>query len=168
MPALYGKAKPIRRSMTDSNSPSSTPSAGSEERIEALAARLGFTDVSVVSRDAGTSPLIHARWRGAPVALSLRTGIAGGFSCAFYRGPSPEENTKSVDEEAWGEWDEVGDTQFGDPEMALVLGAAILSEYGGERTTKYQDVPMPPHAHSRREKTDDEVLSEVLKVARQV
>ena len=153
--------------MADSTSSPATP-AGPAERIQALATRLGFTDVLVVPRDAGVSPLIHARWRGAPVALSLRTGIAGGFSCAFYRGPSPDGSVGSLEEDGWMEWDEVADTQFGNPEMALLLGAALLDEYGGDRIAEYQGVQMPSGSRARQEKTDDEVLDEALKGAREI
>lgn len=103
--------------------------AETHQRIAALATELGFEDVRVYARNSGMDPLIHARWRGAPVALSLRTGLAGGFSVAFYTGPKPIQ----VDEDGEfqeSEWDEVSDTMFGGEETALVLGAALLERFG--------------------------------------
>lgn len=109
-------------------------------RVTEVASRFGFTDVRVLDREAGMSPLVYARWRGAPVALSLRSGLAGGFSVAFYRGPQPEQ----VDEDGYvwtdSEWDEVIDTSFGSPELAVVLGAAALEAYADGRENLYRNV----------------------------
>jgi len=134
------------------------------ERLESLAARLGFTEIRILHRDNHTSPLIHARWRGAPVALSLRTGLAGGFSCAFYRGVQVDENGETARGE---EWDEVADTHFGDPEMALIIGAALLEEFSDGREMLYQDAPHASGAQFKKELTDDEVLDEALQGAKE-
>jgi hypothetical protein len=108
------------------------------EELAGLAERLGFTDVRIMYRDTGISPLIYARWRGAPVALSLRSGLAGGFSCAFYRGV--QEVEVDEDGESWsrGEWDEVVDSSCGSPEVALVMGAALLEAFSEGREEAYR------------------------------
>ncbi len=108
-----------------------------------LASRLGFTHVRIYVREAGMSPLIHARWQGAPVALSLRSGPAGGFSVAFFRGVQPAADDEDGATGSGAEWDEVADTTFGDPELALLLGAAALGHYGLEQAARYSGVPWP-------------------------
>ena len=136
------------------------------EGLRDLAERLGFTDVRLIHRDGRTSPLIHARWRGAPVALSLRTGIAGGFSCAFYRGPQTPQLDEDGEEWTESEWDEVADSRFGFPEMALVMGAALLAEYSDGRELAYQGITL--RETPRPEPTDDEVLDAAMESAREV
>lgn len=122
-------------------------SPDSHERIAALANELGFTDVRLYRRG-GIDPLVHARWKGAPVALSLRSGIAGGFSVAFYSGPAvvPQSagssDAESNLDDAPNTWVEVADTAmpFSD-ELALVLGAAVLERYGDP--SPFVGIPMP-------------------------
>jgi hypothetical protein len=113
------------------------------ERLRQIAARLGFTDLIEYHRGSYLDPLVHARWHGAPVALSLRTGIAGGFSVAFYRGVQATEWDETGEEYIPDEWDEVADTRFADTELALVLGAALLDAFGQERAEQYAWVPSP-------------------------
>lgn len=100
------------------------------ERVAALAEKLGFEEVRIFARNYGVDPLIHARWRGAPVALSLRTGIPGGFSVAFYAGPQPSQTDEDGYEYPGDEWEEVADTHVPSEEVTLVLGAALLEEFG--------------------------------------
>lgn len=55
-----------------------------------FAEKLGFYSCRVYLRDNDYhSPLIYAYWRDAPVALSLRSGVASGVSVAFFRGTNP-------------------------------------------------------------------------------
>lgn len=115
-------------------------SAEEHERYAELAQRLGFQDVTITYRGAYTDPLIHAYWQGAPVAISLRSGIAGGLGVAFYTGDTSTETDE--DGKTWrpGEWDEVLDTSFAGPEVALILGAAALAEWAGDRPAQYKGV----------------------------
>ena len=106
---------------------------------QALGAELGIDVVAVFERDMG-SPLIHGYWNGAPVAISLRTGLAGGLGVAFYMGPGTEFVDEDGETGTTDEWDEVLDTQFAGPEAALVLAAAALDRYGRERAEKYAGV----------------------------
>lgn len=74
------------------------------------------------------------------MSLSLRDGIAGGFSVAFYRGEHPADEH---DADGLGHWHEVAETMDGLPEHALVLGAAYLEEYGAELANRYAGIPLP-------------------------
>jgi hypothetical protein len=112
------------------------------DRTLKLAEKLGFTDVHLIERDFG-NPLIHARWKGAPVALSLNTGIAGGICVAFYRGEHPDAMYEDGKMGPGEKWDEVFDTHFIDEEMLMVFAAAGLEHLSDGREIEYKDIPGP-------------------------
>lgn len=118
-------------------------SQSEHDRWAGLAARLGFTDAFVQEYEDGTRTVIHAFWRGAPVAMSLRSGLAGGFSVAFHRGDLALPYEDEDGNERFDSWDEVADTQTSSPDIALLLGAALLTEFDDDRSTLYAGQPRP-------------------------
>lgn len=103
------------------------------------AEKLGFTELRVYDRDGVGNPLIRARWRGAPVSISVRTDLAGGICVAFYRGEVPVQADDDGGDLPMDVWDEVADTRFADQEMGLVVAAALLEHYGAETAAAYRD-----------------------------
>ena len=91
---------------------------------------LGFSDVQV--GEESDRILIYARWHGAPVAISQRGGLAGGFGVAFLR--PAEDNAK---------FDEVVDITLAEPEMLLRLAAAALEATGVDRAEQYRGADLP-------------------------
>lgn len=108
----------------------------------ALGQELGL-DVRRVYERIGEGWLIHAYWHGAPVAISVRGGIAGGVGVAFWTGGA-DESTEDADTDYPDQWDEILDTSFAGVDAAVILGAAALKHYGQERAQQYQHVPLPP------------------------
>lgn len=105
----------------------------------ALGKALGL-DVQRVYERIGEGWLIHAYWHGAPVAISLRGGLAGRVGVAFWTGATPD----NTDENYLDQWDEILDTSFAGVDAAVILGAAALEHYGQERAQQHQGVPLPP------------------------
>lgn len=118
-----------------------------QEKVAYLASVLNFTDVTAYDRGDESNVVVFARWRGAPVAISLRGGLAGGVSVAFYNGPQDEpDDADAVPPETWHE---VADSRFGfGPDaisMALTLGEAMLTVFANDDLVHArQQVPMPP------------------------
>lgn len=102
--------------------------------------RADFTDVRLVQMRDGDTPLIYARWHGAPVAIRMRSGLAGGLSAAFYRGNLAEPGQDDMPDD---DWDELFDTRLGDETTALTLAGAAFAAWGHEGATRYTGQPMP-------------------------
>jgi len=94
---------------------------------------LGLDVVRVYDRE-GDGWLVHGYWHGAPVAISLRTGLVGGLGVAFW-----DERDVSGN----GHWDEVLDTSFGELDATIALGVAALERYAAGRESNYVGTNLP-------------------------
>lgn len=124
--------------MSSSSTPRIVP-AELDPDARRAAEKLGFTELRVYERDGVGNPLMRARWRGAPVSISVRTDLAGGICVAFYRGEVPVNTDEDGGDLPTDVWDEVADTRFADQEMGLVIAAALLEHYGAELADTYRD-----------------------------